>query len=285
MTDKTERERFEAAIQRRWSTERRTFDQYGDPGEYIEDPVNEMWDVWQARAALDTGTYDMNRYNEAVRIAKGIIIDGCGCDKNCIETGEVCGCQNDAMDIIYLGANLSIPEGWKLVPVEPTDEMVNEGLECASKAVYRRMIAAAPQPPASASAGKEPVGWFEDDVKRTAEAQARYEAESPRNVGNAGPVQPVAWVNKSHLDSILERSGKVYWHAPMMCGAWFKGAFPLYTAPTAHPDAYRQGAEEMREKCAIQAEEWAGFSVERQALATVIADAIRALPLPGDKEG
>jgi hypothetical protein len=39
--------------------------------------------------------------------------------------------------------------GWKLVPVEPTDEMVAAGRECASAAVYARMLAASPSSPAA----------------------------------------------------------------------------------------------------------------------------------------
>lgn len=38
--------------------------------------------------------------------------------------------------------------GWKMVPVEPTDSMIAAGLECASAAVYRRMLAVAPKPEA-----------------------------------------------------------------------------------------------------------------------------------------
>ncbi|MEL5371947.1 hypothetical protein PTR52_23030, partial [Serratia nevei] len=41
-----------------------------------------------------------------------------------------------------------IPEGWKLVPVEPTKEMINAALAagCASiRSAYREMLAAAPE--------------------------------------------------------------------------------------------------------------------------------------------
>lgn len=42
------------------------------------------------------------------------------------------------------------PEGWKLVPVEPTPEMIGKGIiaydgKCES--AYRAMLAAAPSPP------------------------------------------------------------------------------------------------------------------------------------------
>lgn len=41
---------------------------------------------------------------------------------------------------------MNIPEGWKLVPIEPTEEMINEGVS-AFGGVYRAMIEAAPTPP------------------------------------------------------------------------------------------------------------------------------------------
>ena len=49
----------------------------------------------------------------------------------------------------------SVPAGWKLVPVEPTDEMVEAGdheiekwgVDASSSGAFRAMLAAAPQPP------------------------------------------------------------------------------------------------------------------------------------------
>lgn len=52
---------------------------------------------------------------------------------------------------------------------------------------------------------------------------------------------PVAWVNESYRDSILEHTGKVYWHGPMMCGKEFKGSFPVYLAAPARPVAVPDG--------------------------------------------
>ena len=53
-----------------------------------------------------------------------------------------------------------VPQGWKLVPVEPTERMINEGScaqtlkdghqyigECAAKTAWSFMLAAAQQPP------------------------------------------------------------------------------------------------------------------------------------------
>ena len=52
-------------------------------------------------------------------------------------------------------AQISVPEGWKLVPVEPTEEMclagseyvALRGLACSVSAVFRAMLSAAPLPP------------------------------------------------------------------------------------------------------------------------------------------
>lgn len=53
------------------------------------------------------------------------------------------------------GEWVSVPKGWKLVPVQPTPQMLNAGVNagvCASPepwcpAAYRAMLNAAPQPP------------------------------------------------------------------------------------------------------------------------------------------
>lgn len=60
-----------------------------------------------------------------------------------------------------------VPDGWVLVPIEPTEKMVNEGScaqtfqhghryigEYAAKAAWRSMLAAAPRPPEEASTTK-----------------------------------------------------------------------------------------------------------------------------------
>lgn len=62
------------------------------------------------------------------------------------------------------------------------------------------------------------VGFCADDV--------------PAESGTSEPAnEPIAWVNESFRDSMLEKAGKVYWHQPMMCGKPFKGAFPVYLGP------------------------------------------------------
>lgn len=210
MTDheKTERERFEA-----WARNERDFPlSRTRDGHYRVDATGDAWAAWQARAALDTG---------------------------------------------------AVPEGWKIVPVEPVEAWVHSYANyrqgqrseprCESPSEYdigvarehiKGMLAAAPHPPASASAGNEPVGWFEDDVKRAAEAQARYEAESPRNVGNAGPVQPVAWAE------FAENGNVRFWTADHARKAREelrgRALTPLYTAPPAQPVAVSDVAREVQ---------------------------------------
>ena len=50
----------------------------------------------------------------------------------------------------------SAPEGWKIVPVEPTEEMVDAGIRSLGTAdKFRAMLAAAPTPPGSE--GADPV--------------------------------------------------------------------------------------------------------------------------------
>ena len=192
-----------------------------------------MWSAWQARAALDTGSVTDKASTRQVpagqtpldaRLSHPLLLVFAEGEK-ARDTGAASPYHGHSLEHCLHAA------GW-----------VQRDLMIALDAAKKRL--AAPQPPASVNAGKEPV----------------------------------AWVNKSHLDAILERSGKVYWHAPIMCGSWFKGAFPLYTAPPAQPGT-RKAAEEMREKCAREVEVWA------KALSDHIADAVRTLPLPGDKEG
>ena len=60
----------------------------------------------------------------------------------------------DALEQPDAGPQVTAPEGWKLVPVEPTDEMVEAGdheiekwgVDASSSGAFRAMLAAAPQP-------------------------------------------------------------------------------------------------------------------------------------------
>lgn len=71
----------------------------------------------------------------------------------------------DELDVLIASLRmrhtLQLPAGWKLVPAEPTQQMLSEGAcasclpgphyigENAAKTAYRNMLAAAPQPPAA----------------------------------------------------------------------------------------------------------------------------------------
>lgn len=60
----------------------------------------------------------------------------------------------DALEQPDAGPPVTAPEGWKLVPVEPTDEMVEAGdheiekwgVDASSSGAFRAMLAAAPHP-------------------------------------------------------------------------------------------------------------------------------------------
>ncbi|MFG1331229.1 hypothetical protein V5F41_08230 [Xanthobacter autotrophicus] len=82
--------------------------------------------------------------------------------------------------------------------------------------------------------------WFEDTAGFTAEGAAiawsswrAALAHERARAASAPQVEPMAWVNESHRDQIIDRSGSVYWHAPMMCGKKFEGSFPVYLAASA----------------------------------------------------
>lgn len=59
------------------------------------------------------------------------------------------------------------------------------------------------------------------------------DANERARAASAPQVEPTAWVNESHRDQIIDRSGGVYWYAPMMCGKKFEGSFPVYLAASA----------------------------------------------------
>lgn len=65
-----------------------------------------------------------------------------------------------------------VPDGWKLVPVEPTPEMMRSGMNvpfnkaARHNAVYRAMLAAAPTPAeAPEDVASEPVGYLYTNVQ------------------------------------------------------------------------------------------------------------------------
>jgi hypothetical protein len=68
---------------------------------------------------------------------------------------------SDARPAAALGGASGVPAGWKLVPVEPTPEMVEAGenahARCDDAEIYRAMLAVAPAAPPEAQ--QEPLAW------------------------------------------------------------------------------------------------------------------------------
>ena len=63
-----------------------------------------------------------------------------------------------------------VPEGWRLVPVEPTPKMMRAGVleSVGALRVYYAMLAAAPaQPAAHVSVPRELLEWIESHLDRT----------------------------------------------------------------------------------------------------------------------
>lgn len=77
------------------------------------------------------------------------------------------------------GIPASVPTGWKLVPVEPTDDMFIEGMEadCRGRpsidddnhvrSIWRAMLSSAPDAPPPPAAPQEPVAWMYEWNGRT----------------------------------------------------------------------------------------------------------------------
>ena len=74
-----------------------------------------------------------------------------GCDYLAWTTGEqLCIDQLERELALLKASPASAPEGWKIVPVEPTGEMVDAGLRSwGTSHKFRAMLAAAPTPPVS----------------------------------------------------------------------------------------------------------------------------------------
>lgn len=80
--------------------------------------------------------------------------------------------QDDTSQEPGTGIPASVPTGWKLVPVEPTDDMFIEGMEadCRGRpsidddnhvrSIWRAMLSSAPDAPPPPAAPQEPVAWM-----------------------------------------------------------------------------------------------------------------------------
>lgn len=112
---------------------------------------------------------------------------------------------------------VAVPPGWRLVPVAPTQEMIRAGWidkeDVNPDDIYGAMIAAAPQPLASAGAGEAlsvDEAWLnliEKDDRTSPEEYpdmaliTRQELAEYMASASAGKVEPVAWI-KSALDTL-----------------------------------------------------------------------------------
>ena len=87
--------------------------------------------------------------------------------------------QTDTSQEPGTGIPASVPTGWKLVPVEPTDDMLIEGMEadCLGlpsidddnhvRSIWRAMLSSAPDAPPPPAAPQEPVAWMYEWNGRT----------------------------------------------------------------------------------------------------------------------
>lgn len=75
-----------------------------------------------------------------------------------------------ALDEVYRASPESVPEDWKLVPVEPTQEMMQAGFDVQGSHLYGvtycAMLAAAPTPPVSEKLAAAVVEYMVDIQRR-----------------------------------------------------------------------------------------------------------------------
>lgn len=206
MSDKTERERFEAwmkADRPHASLERAD---ETDDCDYIMWPIEMAWVAWQARAALDTGSVTDKASTRPVpagqtpldaRLSHPLLLVFAEGEK-ARDTGAASPYHGHSLEHCLHAA------GW-----------VQRDLMIALDAAKKRL--AAPQPPASASDGKKPV---EVSVK--------------------SPPAP-----SLDVDALAQEIRRVDSNHDLGAGALAEALMPFLSGHSAHPDAYRQGAEEM----------------------------------------
>lgn len=82
----------------------------------------------------------------------------------------------------HQGASVAVPEGWRLVPVEPTEEMLKPwAASIHGAASYRAMLAAAPSPASLNPAAPSPVSGLVEALEKTlgaAHSAITYRGES-----------------------------------------------------------------------------------------------------------
>lgn len=180
-----------------------------------------------------------------------------------VEKGDPVDVANLAMMIhqrgekIGLGLSMpGVPDGWKLVPVEPDDGMIEAGEEEISSAIsqaraatiYDAMLAAAPEPPV-----QEPL------TMSMFASRADLEAEQEKRAKAAQPVssKPVAWLYTVQWDTAeFMRISRQY----VEVAGDIDAVMPLY----AHPAPVKEAVEALM--AAIRAMKLACFIIEKHGV-------------------
>lgn len=134
----------------------------------------------------------------------------------------------------------SVPDGWKLVPVEPTGAMKVAGGEALSQSIgswgepsvsYRAMLAAAPEPPV-----QEPLTMSMFTSRADLEAEREKRAQAAQPVSS----EPVAWLYTVRGDAAeFMRISRQY----VDVTGDIVAVMPLYT----HPAPVKEAVEALRE--------------------------------------
>lgn len=128
---------------------------------YVNDKANHRWTAWQARAALSAPTYRAYTTTPGEAVA-GIALRQLGDESRWVEIRDLNAHAFPDIgphDYYPVGTELRLPalsapshgeqvrEGWQLVPVEPTDAMLEAGDKyIGTPATYKSMLSACPSP-------------------------------------------------------------------------------------------------------------------------------------------
>ena len=143
----TERERFEAWARQRW-THPEDFDQrIKAPSKYNNYEVQAAWDAWQERTAQNTLSAPdgwLRAIDEALVIAHlGVANESDTYEQAKTKLDSLVGWHID------IATDPAVNGGWKLAPIEPTQEMSEAGVFAGGlyydivEAIYEAMLAVA----------------------------------------------------------------------------------------------------------------------------------------------
>ena len=125
-----------------------------------------------------------------------------------------------------LSAAPAVPVGWKLVPVEPTNDMQKAADEWAAKgfdwpkAVYRAMLAASPTPPAEQQAAPKaaPGDVLDEALRERDDAEDFIDALLDEVLGHERPEWSSSYGHADALNDVQERMTAL--HKPAVDKAW-----------------------------------------------------------------